>query len=730
MSDTRTRLYPLRPWIIHAALWGLICHLAACSESDKADSRPYPQVSCASDFRYASEDPSLDVAVVGSFNQWSPGNHPLEYDPEQQAYLGSYYVGEGLIPYRFSVNSETLLDSENPLTIFGRDGLEHSALDMEECRSTHLVVLTSKLENDTYSLELEFQAQKGGSPLWPESVDITLDDNLITPDLQTDVDRGYIAFQVQAGLGKHNLSVQASDQNGHVSNRLTLPFWIEEQPFTWNDAVIYQIITDRFRKGQSSLDDHDITQRMGGDFAGIVQAIEDGYFQKLGANVLWISPAYANVRGQWDGFDGRRYESYHGYWAVAPREVDELWGGEDALDTLVATAHEHGMRLILDVVPNHVHVKHPYFQNHRYEWFNHPDIDCVCGLQCSWTKDIEHCWFTEYLADLDWTNSEVVDTMEEDNLWWLRRFNLDGLRIDAVAMMPRLATRHLRHRVTREFDQGGQHTYLIGETFTGEGGRSDIRASLGPYGLSGQFDFPVMWSLRSVIGQDSGKLSDVLDALDASEESFGGSGAVMGMIVGNHDVPRFLSLANGDTIDDPLSPPSTPTTQSAYNKLGLAFAVLMTTPGAPIIYYGDEYGQSGAGDPDNRRAMRFENAWGEHEQTLWNTVSHLGRLRSLTPAFRHGTRQDLLRKSDLIAYTMTSDEDLGLVVINRAMEAAKVDLDTLPDGMNSTDSTQWADCFGAPLTFENDSLTLVVPPQGMAVILKKDRCDEASLDEI
>ena len=333
--------------------------------------------------------------------------------------------------------------------------------------------------------------------------------------------------------------------------------------------MIYQILTDRFRKGGGSLDNRGITRRMGGDFAGIVEAIEEGYFQNLGANVLWISPAYTNARGEWPGFDGRSYESYHGYWPVAAREADPLWGGEDGLDELVRVAHGHGLRLILDVVPNHVHIEHPYFQEHRREWFNHPDIDCVCGRECSWTKDIEHCWFTDYLPDLDWTNTTVLNTMEDDCLWWLDRFNLDGLRIDAVAMMPRLATRHLRHRVSNTFEQNGMHVYLIGETFTGEGGRDDIRASLGPQGLSAQFDFPVMWSLRSTIGQDGGNLYDVLDALTASEESFQGSGAVMGMIVGNHDVPRFLSVANLDNVDDPLSPPAHPLHRRCVQQIGL-----------------------------------------------------------------------------------------------------------------------------------------------------------------
>ena len=172
--------------------------------------------------------------------------------------------------------------------------------------------------------------------------------------------------------------------------------------------MLYQVIVDRFRRGAGAFNETaGLTRRMGGDYAGLRAAIEEGYFNELGVNALWISPAVQNAAGLWPGFDGRQYEAYHGYWPVSGREVEPAFGGAAELDKLVTAAHAHGLRLLLDVVPNHVHIDHPYWKEHRYQWFNSPAIDCVCGRECSWTQDLEHCWFTEYLPDLNWKNSAL-----------------------------------------------------------------------------------------------------------------------------------------------------------------------------------------------------------------------------------------------------------------------------------------------------------------------------------
>src|SRR5262249_13191161 len=151
------------------------------------------------------------------------------------------------------------------------------------------------------------------------------------------------------------------------------------------------------------------------------------------------------------GSDGHIYSSYHGYWPIAARALDARLATEASLDALVAAAHARGMRVLFDVVPNHVHQQHPYVAAHLKDgWFDHPDGSCICGAgACDWSTHIQDCWFAPYLPDLDWRNDAVADQITSDVRWWIDRFDGDGLRIDAVPMMPRAATRRIVDAVRR-----------------------------------------------------------------------------------------------------------------------------------------------------------------------------------------------------------------------------------------------------------------------------------------
>src|SRR4051794_2980578 len=106
------------------------------------------------------------------------------------------------------------------------------------------------------------------------------------------------------------------------------------------------------------------------------------------------------------GSDGHTYSSYHGYWPIDSRALDPRVASEASLDALVASAHARGMRVLCDVVPNHVHQQHPYVAAHMNDgWFNHPDGGCVCSVgACDWATHEQDCWFAPYLPDLAWTN--------------------------------------------------------------------------------------------------------------------------------------------------------------------------------------------------------------------------------------------------------------------------------------------------------------------------------------
>ncbi|MFY0541829.1 alpha-amylase family glycosyl hydrolase [Nannocystis pusilla] len=168
--------------------------------------------------------------------------------------------------------------------------------------------------------------------------------------------------------------------------------------------------------------------------------------------------------------DGHLYEGYHGYWPLDSRGVDSRIGGEAALRSLVTAAHARGLRVLLDLVPNHVYEDNPrYRESQAQELWNMSDPPCVCGLgSCDWGRYIQTCWFTPYLPDVRLERPEALRWAYEDAVWWTEAFDLDGLRVDAVPMMPRAATRRIAAEV-RERLAPREASFFVGEVFTGPG---------------------------------------------------------------------------------------------------------------------------------------------------------------------------------------------------------------------------------------------------------------------
>ena len=132
--------------------------------------------------------------------------------------------------------------------------------------------------------------------------------------------------------------------------------------FSWDNATVYFLLTDRFKNGDTSNDGaYDRVKTVagdsratfhGGDFKGITDKINDGYFNDLGVNAIWMTAPYEQLHGYILG-DGFAHYSYHGYYVTDYTEPDAAYGTRQEFQTLVDTAHEHGIRIIMDIVMNH-----------------------------------------------------------------------------------------------------------------------------------------------------------------------------------------------------------------------------------------------------------------------------------------------------------------------------------------------------------------------------------------
>jgi glycosidase len=529
------------------------------------------------------------------------------------------------------------------------------------------------------------------------------------------------------GLQPGKYTVTASDGD---SSAAASAFVGEEGPRLLGDGLIYQIMIDRFRGANGALAPPDTPgDRAGGTLDGVRAAVEAGYFATLGVTTLWLSPVYQNPTGKHVGRDGRLYEAYHGYWPSEPRSVEPQLGGEDAFDRLIASAHARGLRVIFDAVPNHVFESHPYYQMHSRaavgdaSWFNDGPTECVCGDPgCDWGTFIESCWFGPELPDLNWRDPEVVEAGVQDLLWWMQRFDLDGLRIDAVPMMPRVATRRIASGVRAQVARRGLDSLILGEDYTGPGeeGRQEIRAYLDQAldGLDSAFDFPLMWAARQAIAQRDPSFG--FDALErevaAGEYDWSGSGATMAHMLDNHDTTRFASEAAGDAGGDPwLQPPPQSSDPTIYARelIGLVFD--LTLPGLPVIYYGDEVALAGAGDPDSRRVLPDvlqPDSLPELQRALLASVQKLGTARQACPSLRRGERRVLYVDRD---HDVALRGD-ALVVLSRSSEPALLHVPGRVAG-------RFTDALSGKTMVLTPGEALAVPPFSAAVYLPStDHC--------
>ncbi len=665
-----------------------------------------PRRDCMARVWVAAGEPD-DVRIIGSWNGWQlPGILPepqpdgwrrmrLALPPGDHGYLLSDARGVRRDPHA----GLTTFDPTAPVLRLGgksdpRQG-EVSLLSVPDCAAPSLSLTRIARDGDRAIIEAQFlAAAASGSALDVASVSgATL--------AHADPASGRLALVADGlGEGRAHLWLSASDEEGAAATAEVV-MWPE--PRDPRDAIVYQVMIDRFRGDGGAALSPPATPgaRAGGTLDGVRASLPA--ITALGADTLWLSPVYRNPSDAREGNDGRLYEGYHGYWALDSRAVDERIGGDAALEALVDGAHAAGVAVLLDVVPNHVYEDNPRFAAHR-DWFGEPG--CVCGTpSCPWAGNIERCWFAPYLPDVDWQVPETMEVTLDDARFWSERFDVDGVRIDAVPMMPRAVSRRIAHalRDTRH----GDAPLVLGEVFTGPGAGAvdQLAGYLGPAGLDAVFDFPLMWALHEVVARGSGSFASV-EAVLAHQEATLAEGDVMARILDNHDTPRFVSVAHGDAGGDPWDAPAAqPEAEEPYRRLMLGLGVLFTLPGMVVLYQGDELGLAGAGDPDNRRVM--PDTPSPIQAEVKALAERLGQLRRCSTALRRGPRLPLVVGSDRYAYLRDGDHP---VVVLLSTAGAPIEL-TLPavDG-------PWRDV----LSGDDIGEAITLAPLSLRVLLRPD----------
>lgn len=408
----------------------------------------------------------------------------------------------------------------------------------------------------------------------------------------------------------------------------------------------------------------------GGDLLGVVDHLD--YLGALGINALYLTPIFASAANH-------RYHTYDYF------QVDPLLGGNDALRELLDKAHARGMRVVLDGVFNHSgrgfwpfhHVVETGIQSPYADWF-HLDRESVRarGLKPYPTREdmrrveaeggdrrdgtasqrqlgYRAWWDLPALPKLNTDNPHMREHLMSAAEHWLR-FGIDGWRLDVAEEIDAGFWREFRRRVravnadayiVAEIWREKAH-WLTGDTFDALMNYPLVEALLS-FVAARQLDMSVVATqheyrefVRPMGGIEFGARLEHLVTMYRPQNI-----AASLNLLGSHDTARYLTVVGGDVA-----------------SFKLALTALMTLPGAPCIYYGDEIGMEGRHDPDCRRAFPWdESRW---NLDLLDFTRSAIRLRHEHDALRHGAFRVLVTSDDAIAYERSAQDDRIVVVLN------------------------------------------------------------------
>ena len=466
--------------------------------------------------------------------------------------------------------------------------------------------------------------------------------------------------------------------------------------------VMYSLMIDRFNNGNLDndfkLNTPEVLPKVdyfGGDLAGITQKIEDGFFENMGVTTIWISPVTQNPFDAWGLINDPRtkFSGYHGYWPIYVTKVDVRYGTEDELRNMLSQAHKRNINVILDYVAHHMHINSPTLQAHpnwttpMYTPDGRPNFEL-------WDEFRLTTWFDKHIPSFDLSKPEVYQPLSDSALYWVTHFDFDGFRHDATKHIPEVFWRTLTQKAKQRLPH--KSIYQIGETYGSP-------ALIGSYVKSGmldaQFDFNVYdAALDALVDAPNSSFERLSGTLQSSLDNYGYHN-LMGYITGNHDKPRFISLAGGaiqpgeDTKAIGWKRDIGVGDTVGYARLALLHALVMTIPGVPCIYQGDEFGQPGANDPDNRRMMQFLN-YNQHEQQLLERVKHLVHLRRSSMPLLYGDFVPMLVYKDVMVYARVYMGQEVIIALNKSNQPQTVTVRT-------------------PLT--DTSITINVPPNDYVI---------------
>ncbi|OIP84541.1 MAG: hypothetical protein AUK44_02100 [Porphyromonadaceae bacterium CG2_30_38_12] len=446
--------------------------------------------------------------------------------------------------------------------------------------------------------------------------------------------------------------------------------------FTEADAL-YLLMPDRFANGNVANDSVKLYwqgvnrnvsgARHGGDIEGIISKIP--YLSDLGVTALWTTPLFDNNDVNY---------SYHHYGCSDYYKIDPRLGSNQDYPRLAETCHSNGLKLIIDVVPNHCSSAHWWLKDKpAKDWFNEWTTYTGSNYRMTaWTDphaaqaDLERLtkgWFAPNMPDLNLKNPLLFDYLSQVYIFWIEYANLDGMRVDTYP--------YNDIRVAARFIQTIRNEYpsmnVVGECWVKTPAEIAYYQSGGSNKdgfdsrLTSVMDFCLKDALASAVNETEGWESGMARfyAHFAQDFVYPNPNLVMNFL-DNHDTDRYSNIVKRDV---------------AKYKMGLA--LLLTARGYPQIYTGTEimldgtpgdyqgyrYDFPGGWAADNRNAFTAQGRTAE-ENEIFNYTKTLLNYRKNNPVLQNGKMKQFIPYDGIYVYFRYNDAKTIMVVANNNLK--------------------------------------------------------------
>ena len=654
------------------------------------------------DDKLADMKVSVDINGTEYEMTYNAGNKRFEYNYNK--------LESGRTYYRYKVGDEYILDKYNDKQE-QKEGNDYSYIEYYKLNATIQAEVMNASFNYNENNVVKFtvnqdEDEKDEKKLEVASASIDVSSLggsstlAIVPDLQAVT----ISATTDTSLGKKTLPIVVTDQYGNeystsVQVEVTARTRKNAKDFDWDESVIYFMVTDRFFDGNESNNTASGAQTYGkdnaglyhgGDFAGITQKLD--YLEDLGINTIWITPIVENIPGVKVTDTGKEdvpyNAAYHGYWASDFTKLNPTLGTEEEFQTLIDQAHSRGIRIMVDIVVNHAGYDTDFGNMIR------SGDDIVSGSD---QKDS-----LSNLPDFKTEDPAVSAQLVKWQTQWVKDFGIDYFRVDTVKHVENDTWAELKNALT-EVDSDFK---MIGE-YAG-GGYASNGNTLGTGEMDSDLDFDFNDQATNFV---KGNISSVESFL-TSRNSVLNNTYMTGQFLGSHDEDGFKKkLLDGGMAEDAATAASM-----------VAASLQITAKGQPVIYYGEEIGQTGLNNYPYQ-TNRYDFDWSivsNDNKTYQHYKKMLSIRNAYTDVFARGDRKTIL----------ASDEN-GYDIVSRSYKGTKLYVglnikdvaQTVEIPVSENNGTVLKDLYsGKTYTVSNGKIKVIIPAatDGGTVVLKNN----------